>query len=459
MMRSMFSGVSGLRAHQTRMDVIGNNIANVNTVGFKSSRVTFQEVFSQTIRGSSAPDNATGQGGTNPMQIGLGISVGSIDNLFTPGSEERTNNPNDVSIAGEGFFIVRGNNAESYKFSRAGNITQDDYGNLMIGSMRLYGWQTRKEGSKTEFDTEQALQPLNLFTDPSNGNKRVLGATETTSAKFSGNLDCSYAGLDSANPSLALPGAGSSLADIENAVQNTPDIETFTVPYKIYDKLGNDYTISVTFVKNEVDGSTTEWFWYSDDGTDPPAQGIIAFDGGGEIINDMNTHPIYPVENELLVTPSADKGTDPFTVVLDFSNLTQYNSQSSVKATQVDGYPPGEYVGHSIGADGVITALYTNNQQQALGMIALAYFENPAGLEKIGGNLYLPTSNSGDFQKGYKPGSASVGKLKPGTLEMSNVDLAKEFTDMITTQRGFQANSRIITTSDEMLQELVNLKR
>ena len=134
MMRSMFSGVSGLRAHQTRMDVIGNNVANVNTVGFKSGRVTFQEVFSQTLRGAGAPDSATGRGGQNPMQVGLGIGVGAVDTITTRGSLQRTDNPTDLSIEGEGFFIVKGSNADTYKFTRAGNFGVDKLGNLVTGN-------------------------------------------------------------------------------------------------------------------------------------------------------------------------------------------------------------------------------------------------------------------------------------------------------------------------------------
>ena len=154
-----------------------------------------------------------------------------------------------------------------------------------------------------------------------------------------------------------------------------------------------------------------------------------------------------------------DVGVGQFTVKFDFSKLTMYASDSSAKPTNIDGYPTGNLVTFNIGADGIITGIYSNGQQQPLGLVALASFENPAGLQKVGENVYIPTTNSGDFKKGLKAGSEGVGNMNPGTLEMSNVDLSKEFTDMIITQRGFQANSRIITTSDEMLQELVNLKR
>jgi flagellar hook protein FlgE len=187
MMRSMFSGVSGLRAHQTRMDVIGNNVANVNTVGFKSGRVTFQEVFNQTLRGAGAPDAALGRGGTNPMQVGLGIDVGAVDTLMTRGSLQRTDNPTDLSIEGEGFFIVRSSNADTYKFTRAGNFGLDKLGNLVSGSgMNVYGWQsyTKNADGSATFDTEKAVEPINLYSDTYNKNKRIISAKATKNAQL-----------------------------------------------------------------------------------------------------------------------------------------------------------------------------------------------------------------------------------------------------------------------------------
>jgi flagellar hook protein FlgE len=167
----------------------------------------------------------------------------------------------------------------------------------------------------------------------------------------------------------------------------------------------------------------------------------------------------YSITPSLKVAPASSIGTEPIDIKLDFTKMTMYSADSSVKPTNVDGYSTGNLVTFNIGSDGMLTGIYSNGQQQPLGMVALASFENPAGLQKVGENMFIPTTNSGDFKKGLKPGSEGVGTLNPGTLEMSNVDLSKEFTDMIVTQRGFQANSRIITTSDEMLQELVNLKR
>jgi flagellar hook protein FlgE len=194
MMRSMFSGVSGLRAHQTRMDVIGNNVANVNTVAFKSGRVTFQEIFSQTLSGAGAPDAATGRGGRNPMQVGLGLGVGAVDTIFTRGSVQRTDNPTDLSIEGDGFFIVKGGLSDTFRFTRAGNFGVDKLGNLVTGGgLNVYGWQQyirNPDGSYT-FDTEKPIEPINLYSDIYNKNKRMIAAKATENAVFSGNLDAS----------------------------------------------------------------------------------------------------------------------------------------------------------------------------------------------------------------------------------------------------------------------------
>ncbi len=444
MMRSMFSGVSGLRAHQTKMDVIGNNIANVNTVAFKSGRVTFQEIFSQTTRGAAAPDSSNGRGGTNPMQVGLGASVGVIDIVHTRGSFQRTDNLLDLMIEGEGFFVVKGSNSDPYMFTRAGNFGYDKLGNIVTADgLRVYGWQDRDGDS---FDSQKPLEPLNIYQDSHNGNKRILAAKETTYSQFTGNLDATAKLVDT-----PLAGSGVTYGEVK-------DLSSYKVPFTVYDRLGNDYTLTLNFVKNEIkDGPETEWFWYAVDENavipddEVPAQGLVTFDDKGKFVSST-------VEAITVQLP-AESGTTDFTFDVDFSTLTQFKSNGSVKSTDVDGYPPGEFVTFSIGSNGILTGVYSNGQQQTLGMVALAHFENPAGLEKTGNNMFIPTANSGDFRQGVKPGTEGTGILNPGGLEMSNVDLSKEFTEMIITQRGFQANSRIITTSDEMLQELVNLKR
>jgi flagellar hook protein FlgE len=446
MMRSMFSGVSGLRAHQTRMDVIGNNVANVNTVGFKSGRVTFQEIFSQTLKGASSPDSATGRGGTNPMQIGLGLGVGAVDTITTRGSLQRTDNPTDMSIEGDGFFICKGGNADTFKFTRAGNFSIDKLGNLVTGSgLNVYGWQVLKTDGSGDFDTEKPIEPLNLYSDTYR-NKRIIAAKATSTAELSGNLNASF----------------------QDTTTHPTTTDKFSVPMTIYDSLGNDYRINVDFQKTAATTSTSTWSWKiadtANDGFKITDVGTLAahslvFKADGSI---DTTVAASPITFNAVITPGDTAtdvvGTGNITVKFDFSKITSFASDNSVKPKSVDGYPSGSLVTFSAGSDGILTGIYDNGQQQSLGLMAISGFENPAGLQKVGDNMYIPTTNSGDY-KAVKAGSNGVGTLNPGTLEMSNVDLSKEFTDMIITQRGFQANSRIITTSDEMLQELVNLKR
>lgn len=436
MMRSMFSGVSGLRAHQTRMDVIGNNVANVNTVGFKSGRVTFQEIFAQTLKGAGAPDSATGRGGTNPMQIGLGLGVGAVDTITTRGSLQRTDNPTDVSIEGDGFFVVKGGAGDTYRFTRAGNFGVDKLGNLVTGNgMNVYGWQlyTPQPDGSFKFDTEQPIDAINLYSYK-NTNKRIIAAKATANAVLSGNLDA-------AKPVAAVPATPTAA-------------EIFSVPMTIYDSLGNGYKVNVELWKASADATGSTWTWRipSSSGLTSTATGTLTFDTAGKLTAGGTPAAVT-------FQPAAATGTGNFNVQLDFTKITTYAADSSVKPTNIDGYPTGNLVTFNIGSDGILTGIYSNGQQQPLGLMALASFENPAGLQKVGDNMFMPTTNSGDFKKAVKAGSEGVGTLNPGTLEMSNVDLSREFTDMIVTQRGFQANSRIITTSDEMLQELVNLKR
>ncbi len=439
MMRSMFSGVSGLRAHQTRMDVIGNNVANVNTVGFKSGRVTFQEIFSQTLKGASAPDAATGRGGTNPMQIGLGLGVGAVDTITTRGSLQRTDNPTDMSIEGDGFFICKGGATDTFRFTRAGNFGIDKLGNLVTGSgLNVYGWQALKGDGSGEFDTEKPIEPINLYSDAYR-NKRIISAKATSMAHLAGNLDA-------AMPLVAEGG--------------DPEPEQmFSMPMTIYDKLGNDYKINVRFWKTAANDSSSTWQWTIETDGDISVNDIdgdtqLTFNGEGIIDSGQSvTVTFEPGDGS-----TNESGTGEFEIDFDFSKITSFASDNSVKPQNVDGYPSGSLVSFSVGSDGILTGIYDNGQQQSLGLIAISGFENPAGLQKVGDNMYIPTTNSGEY-KAVKPGTGGTGTLNPGTLEMSNVDLSKEFTEMIITQRGFQANSRIITTSDEMLQELVSLKR
>jgi len=485
MMMSMFASVSGLKAHQMRMDVIGNNIANVNTVGFKASRTTFQEIFSQTLAPAGTPDQLTGRGGTNPMQIGLGMNIDAIDVQMNRGSVQRTESPTDLSIEGEGFFIVRSGNSGEYFFTRAGNFTIDKQGNLVTSSgQNVYGWMKYEYGDNGYiFDTQEPIMPLNLYTDIYNSNKRIIAAKATTVAVLAGNLDATktpvsgYTGkeapvgaLDQILDAVGPDGTAGSDGIPDGGTENSVNIEPhFTVPVSVYDELGNEYKLTVKFWKNFTSSTgtgddtvvETSWYYVVDGGSNATAteaaSGFIKFDSKGRLVkNDLENFNYKPT---IEITPGITMGTEPFRFELNMEQLSMYADDSSVKTTRVDGYPPGTLVTFSIGNDGIITGVYDNGRQQPLGQIALATFDNPAGLQKVGSNQFTQTPNSGDFKVGKQPGNDGAGVLIPGTLEMSNVDLAKQFTEMIITQRGFQANSRVMTTSDEILQELSNMKR
>ncbi|WP_058485159.1 flagellar hook protein FlgE [Defluviitalea phaphyphila] len=439
MMRSMFSGVSGLRVHQTKMDVIGNNIANVNTTAFKSGRVTFNEVFSQTLQGASGPSEYTGRGGINPMQVGLGVNVSSIDTLMTSGAAQRTDNPFDLMIEGDGFFVV-GDESGTY-FTRAGIFRKDDSGNLVIpNGMKVYGWDTVETDEDTGVQTvvRGNVAPLKLDT-PEN---LVAEPEATTRINIQGNLN---------------------LVDGEEGI---------TIQVQFYDTLGNLFSGNL---QATYDASSGEWTIQAidEDGNAGSDMYIVSSDGEIETtitgLSDLNItfdssgNPVYPsgVDELIFQIPEGDLQNSSGTTIskigpieISFDDITQYNSTTSIDPIRVDGREVGTLQGYSIGSDGIITASYSNGDTKVLGQIVVANFINPAGLEKVGDNLYATTPNSGDFD-----GIGEEGTLQGGVLEMSNVDLSYEFTEMITTQRGFQANSRIITVSDEMLQELVNLKR
>lgn len=442
-MRSLFTGVSGLKVHQTKMDVIGNNIANVNTVAYKSSRATFNEFFSQTLSGATQGSATSGKGGTNPMQIGLGVSLGSIDNNMNPGIAQRTDRPFDLMVEGEGFFVI--SDASGTYFTRDGNFTMDDTGKIVNSSgMSVMGWGTKIDPDTKQYVIDRGIaQPLVI-----DGEKNYATPSTTTKVNFEGNL-------------------------------NSTKLPLKTTTMDVFDSVGNVYTLDVEMkwngtawdVKIGDDGKGNTVGYPNSDRSNPATLSI-----------DPNTATLTFDENGLLVSADASGATsitmkitgtvadglvqeavfgdDAESVTVDFSSLTMFgNEDADATSRRADGNYPGSLSNLSIGADGSIVGQYTNGETRVLGMIPVAIFKNPAGLEKMGGNMFAATMNSGDFDGVGMEVGASGGSILGGVLEMSNVDLSSEFTEMITTQRGFQANSRTITTSDEMLQELINLKR
>lgn len=460
-MRSMYSGVSGLRVHQNKMDVIGNNIANVNTVGYKKGQMTFQEVFSQVIRGASAPQE--GKGGTNPQQVGLGVNVGSINTIHTKGPAQRTDNPTDLMIDGEGFFIVSDDtNFENRFYTRAGNFSLDRDGNLVTpDGYKVLGYQADKDGNITE---EVGGIVVNR--------SETVAPFATTKMEIRGNLDARIAIGDKHTTDTV----------IHDSLGNS-----YIVRYK-FEKVGKNDEKNTTWtmsVDRIIEQSTGNYVEYTKDDGDSPIEGnsvALVFDSKGKLVTIGGTKVEDATkENNVLLKNlngikfNKNKNNDTIDevspignlndiVVFDFDDkdnllkLTQYANDMDAKPYTKDGNTSGVLNGFAIDASGIVNGIFTNGERKPLAQIMLAKFDNPMGLQKLGNNFFIDTRNSGEPQIG-RGDSSGFGAIAPGTLEMSNVDLSMEFTDMITTQRGFQANSRIITTSDEMLQELVNMKR
>ncbi len=386
MLRSMFSGISGLRAHQQMMDVTSNNIANVNTTGFKTSQTTFQDTLSQMVRSSGAPQGQSG--GTNPAQIGLGVKLGAISTNFGQGAAQTTGKSTDLMIQGDGFFVVRSGGEQLY--TRAGAFDWDSNGSLVTTNGNIVqGWMATAGVVNTAGTPGNIQLPLG----------QTLPPVATTKFTMSGNLS-------------------------DEATVGTVKDVTQT----IYTSTGAEQSITLKFTKKDAD----TWTLALPDGTNKD----VDFTAGKP-----TTSPIT---------------IGPFT--FDVSSMSAYSGATSATVNNRDGSASGTLASYTISQSGEIIGVFSNGLKQALGQIAMANFNNVNGLEKVGNSMYRTTVNSGLPQVGVA-GTGGLGVINGGALEMSNVDLAQEFTSLVIAQRGFQANSRVITTSDELLQELVNLKR
>lgn len=487
MMRSLYSGVSGLKVHQTRMDVIGNNISNVNTVGFKSSNVTFADVLYQTSSNATGPNAETGRAGQNAMQIGLGAGVSAITaSIETTGGSQRTDNPFDIMIEGSGFFIV--NNGSGNYFTKAGSFGIDANGTLCnAGGYAVMGWQVDpNDPTKTVAD---AVSPLRVMTADT-----MYSAPEATKAvNFSGNIDSADTSFDSETGKLT------SFSFFDNLGRS------YTVNMRLTQMVDNDgtqiehqYSVQITDVLDSSGDSILVSF---DDAGDAQETGVNLSFGGVEfsvetdgadysLTQDGNLvlsfdpktgyfssiasadttladDETYHSVDFVIALDEVDENPFPAAIDVDFSSLTMFaqSGTTKIEPTKGDlsglnaGRAAGKMTGMTVDNFGMIYGVYDNGTSRLLGQIVVATFSNPSGLEAMGGSLFATTQNSGEFDGIGEDISASGGKFKTGVLEMSNVDLSTEFTNMITTQRGFQANSRIITTSDTLLEELINLKR
>jgi flagellar hook protein FlgE len=416
---SLFSGVSGLRNHQVMLDVIGNNIANINTIGFKGARTTFAEMFSQTRLSAFRPSGENG--GINPQQIGLGASVGSIDTTFTQGNFEASGSATDLGIAGSGFFIVKQDGRRFY--TRVGNFTFDSSGNMVLpaNGAVLQGKLALPDGT---IPASAPLENVKLALD------KKAPAKATSFAKLAGNLD-----------SRAATGA-----TVKGTVQ-------------VYDSLGNQHSIEVTFTKT---ATPNRWTWAA--AVLAPSPMTITSGGSGDItFNTDGSLAGFTPLTPMVVNPNngatAAQSIDltPGTVG-QFAGITQTASTSVLNMRDQDGYTSGSLQNIAVDKNGKIQGKFSNGTIITLAQIILAEFNNPGGLEKITEGMYGASGNSGEAAL-IVAGEGSISTINGGALEQSNVDLAEEFTRMIIAQRGYQSNARIITTTDEILQETVNLKR
>lgn len=550
MMRSMYSGVSGLKTHQTKMDVIGNNIANVNTVGFKSSSVTFSEIMYQNLSGASGPNALTGTGGVNAKQIGLGVTTGSTSvNITGAGASQTTGGAFDIKLndtnSATSFFIV--SNGSGTQFTRAGSFYVDGAGNLCMTSTRynVMGWQVDPTTGDIRKDTVSALRVMsekNMTSAPeATVNGRCEGvldknSTDVTSEagqamnlSFYDALGYSYVAkfaiketnrdtgeytveltdiLDSTNKSIldqtkydSVTGTYDPdyLGDIFGAVKSQTKTYTPRAGWTTVDAANNIFEYNATYYRYDaaagnlvevadngggnyvqVPGGTTK--------TLAEAFGVSPYATGITMTNGVVTANVSGANYTLKFNP--DDGVFDYIgangqdnvflnlkdtlggnfedIDIDFTGTKWFDNGGSstigMDKGDVDGKTGtgkklGDMIGVFVDTNGKIYGSYDNGNTILLGQIAVAQFANAMGLEKVGDNCYTTTLNSGEFDGIGVDITAGGGTMSTGMLEMSNVDLSSEFTEMITTQRGFQANSRIITVSDTLLEELINLKR
>lgn len=463
MMRSLYSGVSGLQNHQTRMDVVGNNIANVNTTGFKRGRVNFQDMISQQMSGAAKP--TTEVGGVNPKEVGLGMTVAAIDTVFTQGNLQSTGVSTDVAIQGNGFFLEK--NGEKSYYTRAGAFGIDNEGTLVnpANGYRVQGWMARQIDGETVLRTSASPEDLIIPV----GQKDP--AHETQNVNFACNLNKNTPEIQQ----------GANAADVARG--------TWATEFKIYDSFGNTHNLSVNFTR--VVGNPNQW--QATVNVDPDnadytqtriglgtTDGVentflINFDNTGTLasVTDSAGNVTNPTGEIILqasyAVPDSNPNEDgtPYrqtmninlgTIGSQVNTVTQSAAQSSTKAFYQDGYTMGYLDNFKIDSSGVITGVYSNGTNRTIGQLAMATFTNQGGLEKAGDNTYVESNNSGLANIGVS-GVAGKGSLLAGALEMSNVDLTEQFTDLIVTQRGFQSNAKTIQTADTLLETVLSLKR
>jgi flagellar hook protein FlgE len=420
MLRSLYAGVSGMTSNQTKMDVIGNNIANTNTTAFKYGRVRFQDMLSQTQANAQSP-SAQGKGGINPQQVGLGVSVAAIDTVFEGGALQPTGRDLDFAIENEGFFIVSEDSSGIMKrYTRDGAFFKDYQGNLVNAEgLRILGYQPI---------SGKSTQDINDINTANNANLKPLSIPGEIDAGFAEYINYAQMYNDEANEIYVISDFDN-ISDLDRAIQSAEEI------FKLANDVLTMAQVAMQYSRSSVFESAIN---------DEEANLKAAMDEFQTAIDSADIDAI----KEALVGNDGDGGAMGAAKKLQVA-IEEADNNPKEKVT-LEAY--------SIDGSGLISAVYDDGQVYFLGRLGMAMFENPEGLEKLGGNTYCDSRNSGVPQIG-NPNEDGFGIVRQGNLEMSNVDLANEFTEMIITSRAYQANSRTITTSDEMLQELINLKR
>jgi flagellar hook protein FlgE len=430
MIRSMFTAISALNLNQTFLDVISDNLANSNTTGFKASRVIFQDQFAQIMSSGAAPIGEVG--GINPTEVGLGVKLGYVSPTFTQGMMQSTGRSTDLAVQGNGFFIY--SNGQETRYSREGSLEIDAAGYLVNNStgMRITGWMI-PPGAAGPVDTNQPTTTMQISLD-------ATIARATANASLGGNLD---SGL-----SLAVDAVADDPLTllVDESVAAVPGAQKETT-IAVYDSLGASHTPTIRFTRTS---DPLEWTWQVTDPALASGNGTISFLSDGRFDSMTTAVPV--------VVPGSP-GADPIDLNLDLSKLTMLSAETTISPRNQDGLAAGS-VSDLYGAPntGEMYLVYSNGLKQLVGQLALAHFTNPSGLLRAGGNQYKIGLNSGEPQIGTA-NTGGRGAISSGYLEASNVDMAQEFTNMILAQRSFQASTRVITTSDQILQELVNLKQ
>ncbi|MDQ1352521.1 MAG: Flagellar hook protein FlgE [Acidobacteriota bacterium] len=420
---SFYSGLSGLSAYASALNIVGNNLANINTAGFKASDVTFEDLVTRTFGGVAT------NGAGNPMQVGLGTLPNSISGIFSQGSIMSTADATNVALEGNGFFVV-GNTAEDRFYTRAGNFFFNDEGYLVNpGGKYVLGYTTKDANNNiiTSGPLQQIFLPSNTISDPQ----------ATTFCQIFSNLDVR--------------------SDVGT---------TYSASATIYDSKGAPHTLTITFTHNGLVGGNDQWTYSAaipdaDTASGAAGSGVLGtgtlqFDGTGTLIT--------PAANVAFTTPVFANGADALTFDWELYDdngvpiITGYPIPSTTSATNTDGYPPGNLSSVIIDSDGIIVGVFSNGQVEEMAQLAIAQFNNPKGLMRLGGNLFAETNASGNSAIGVA-NSGGRGSIVGSSLEASNVDMAAEFTKMLVFQRGYQANSKTITAADTLTQTALTMVR